>query len=169
MIRERLSETMLDGQKYSQGEIANMVTKLSSNSEHLYEEPKQEENDVRLNVLEYIKKIEGFRIRLREIHWSTQKHSEHVLTDDLIKEFEEHEDSVAEVCMGVLGVRIKVGEVIPTLPEETTLKDLLVTALLAAVELKRNVETSPNFAGLVNLLDDFVQEISKGKYLETLA
>lgn len=123
-------------------------------------------------ILMYIKKLEGYRIRLRELHWSTQKHSEHVLTDSLMSILTSHEDEVAEVTMGLLGIRIKVGQVVPELPQETDLRQLLNNILNAAVDLKMQLEDKqgkPIYAGLVASLDDCIQEISKGKYLETLS
>ena len=35
-------------------------------------------------ILLYIKKLEGYRIRLREIHWSAESKSRHELSDSLM-------------------------------------------------------------------------------------
>lgn len=165
--RESLCEGLNDNTKYTPTDIANTISQLSKEVPETTAQPQSD--DVSVSILEYIKKVEGYRIRLREIHWSTEKHSEHVLTDSLISELTSHEDAVAEVAMGVLGIRIKVGQVIPTLPEETDLKSLLFAAVNNAIELKSKIEDNPQFAGLSNLLDDCVQELSKGRYLETLS
>ena len=87
----------------------------------------------------------------------------------MISEFESHEDSVAEIVMGLLGVRIQVGEVVPELPAEKDLKGLLQHALNSAFHLKSKLTSAPGYSGLESLIDDFMQCISKGKYLQTLA
>ena len=154
-------------EEFTQADIANTISQLSqgipANASF------EQSSGVELVILDYIKKLEGYRIRLREIHWSTQKHSEHILTDNLIGELTSHEDAVGEISMGVLGIRIKVGQVVPTMPEETDLKSLLQAAVNSAIELKNKVEDDIAFSGLTNLLDDCIQELSKGKYLETLS
>ena len=169
--RETLCEEFNDSVKYTSADITNTINQLSKTvpAERLSEEPASPNNGIEESILEYIRKVEGYRIRLRELHWSTTKHSEHILTDNIMGILTEHEDNVAEVCMGVLGIRIKVGQVVPILPEANELKPLLDAALEDAVDLKTKVEDNDLFSGLTNILDDCIQELSKGKYLETLS
>ena len=71
-------------------------------------------------VLEFIKFLEGARIRMRELHWQAERNSEHKLTDDIISTLESTEDSIAEDFMGICNFRIKVGQVVPVMPESRT-------------------------------------------------
>jgi hypothetical protein len=155
-------------EEYTQADVLSTIENLKGNNATVAQDA-VENNSLRDEVLSYIKELEGFRIRLREIHWQTERHSEHKLTDDLISEFESHEDSVAEIVMGLLGVRIQVGEVVPELPAEKDLKGLLQHALNSAFHLKSKLTSAPGYSGLESLIDDFMQCISKGKYLQTLA
>ncbi len=164
--RESLCEGLDDNVKYTSIDIANTINQLSKLVPDTPAKPQEAENNV--EVLEYIKKLEGFRIRLREIHWSTERHAEHVLTDNLMGMLTTHEDEVAEVSMGLFGVRIKVGQVVPTLPEGTDVKSILSEVFRAALDLKTKIEDNPQYSGLANVLDDCLQQICKGKYLETL-
>ncbi len=162
-MKQRLYE-----EEYTQADVLSTIETLRGNNATVSQDA-VENNSLRDEALDYIKELEGFRIRLREIHWQTERHSEHKLTDDLISEFESHEDEVAEIVMGLLGVRIQVGEVVPTLPEEKDLKGLLQHALNSAFHLKSVLTSTPGYSGLESLLDDFTQCISKGKYLQTLS
>ena len=163
--KERLYE-----ETFSLADVNKTIEALRGNS---IAQPQTEatvsNNSLRDDALNYIKDLEGFRIRLREIHWQTERHSEHKLTDDLISTFESHEDEVAEIVMGLLGVRIKVGEVVPNIPQAEDLKGLLEAALNSAVHMKASLASSPGYSALDSLLDDFMQSISKGRYLQTLA
>ena len=109
--KERLCEEI-----YSQADVLQTIDDLENQQpvSSMGDTPTQTDK-MRGAVLDYIRDIEGYRVRLREIHWSTKSHAEHKLTDDLISTFESHEDAVAEIAMGLLGVRIQVGEVVPNI------------------------------------------------------
>lgn len=125
-------------------------------------------------ILLYIKKLEGYRIRLREIHWSTEKKAEHELSDDLMSDLTDYEDSIAEEAMGIFGVRVKVGDIVPALPEGKDLKTLLGTltndtlTLLASLEPEPGKTSIPS-GGIPSILEDIIHDLNKSKYLETLS
>ena len=118
-------------------------------------------------VFDFIKYIEGVRIRLREIHWSTERHSKHILTDDIIATLEDVEDNIAEDFMGICGCRIQVGAVVPTIPSETDLSELLANLNHNVITLCGSIENDSMYGGIVNELEDLMHKISKWKYLAT--
>ena len=160
--REKLYE-----EEYTQADVLSTIDSLKGTQVQAEDKPVGNDS-LRDAALEYIKDLEGFRIRLREIHWQTESDAEHRLTDKLIETFESHEDEVAEIVMGLLGVRIKVGEVVPNLPKEQDLTSMLQQALNSVVHLKSKIIQAPGYSGLDSLLDDFSNTISKGNFLRTL-
>ena len=118
-------------------------------------------------VLDFIKYIEGVRIRLRELHWSAERNSKHMLTDDIISSLDEFEDNVAEDFMGVCGFRIQVGTIVPTMTNQVELSALLCELHDAVVQLCACLENDKLYTGIVNELDDLMHDIGKWKYLET--
>ena len=118
-------------------------------------------------VLDYIRYIEGVRIRLREIHWETDVHSKHKLTDDIISSLEDFEDNIAEDLMGVCGFRIKVGAINPTMTNQVDLEALLCELHESSIQLCASLENQDLFAGIVNELEDLLHDIGKWKYLAT--
>lgn len=115
-----------------------------------------------------IQELEGYKIRIREIHWSTSKHSEHVLTDGILKELDSFEDSIAEQVMGLNGFRVAVAEISNVVfPDASLLKEVLTQLLNTLIKFKTTIEKDPKFSGVISLIDDFMGNISKYLYLET--
>ena len=125
-------------------------------------------------ILLYIKKLEGYRIRLREIHWSTENKSKHELSDNLMSMLADYEDSIAEEAMGIFGIRVKVGDIVPEIPEGRDIKSILTSVtndtltLLASLEPSEG-ETSTLSGGIPSILEDILHDLNKSKYLETLS
>ena len=125
-------------------------------------------------ILLYIKKLEGYRIRLREIHWSTENKSKHELSDSLMSMLADYEDSIAEEAMGIFGIRVKVGDIVPEIPEGRDIKSILTSltndtlTLLASLEPSEG-ETSTLSGGIPSILEDIMHDLNKSKYLETLS
>lgn len=119
-------------------------------------------------VLAYIKYLEGYRIRLREMHWAALKSNMHKNTDDLMSFLEGKEDAIAEDAQGLLGFRIQVGDVVPTMP--STGKDFtaLLDEILSVTVSTKNMLSSASddrMAGLLSLFDEIIHEVSKMIYL----
>ena len=120
-------------------------------------------------VLDYIMCLEGWRIRLREFHWSTESNATHILTDELINMFEYNEDKIAECLMGLCGFRIKVGQICPNIPfEADDLESLLNCARDCTITLIASLEADKKYDGIVNVLDEILENINKAQYKETL-
>ena len=118
-------------------------------------------------VLDFIKYIEGVRIRLRELHWVAERNSKHLLTDEMISSLEEFEDNIAEDLMGVCGFRIQVGAVVPTMTNQVELLPLLSELHEFVIQLCASLENDKLYSGIVNELEDMSHNIGKWKYLAT--
>ena len=72
--------------------------------------------------------------------------------------------------MGLLSTRIGVGELKTLLPNAKNLKDLL-DELLNDIEDFRGIISGKvkGVEGVENILDDFVEDVNKWKYLETFS
>lgn len=119
-------------------------------------------------VLEYIKKIEGYRIRIREFHWDAKSHSLHNLADSMMDDLESYEDSIAEDFMGIIGYRIQVGAVVPKMPRATEIKALIDEIVADSLYVRVKISELPRWSGIVSLIDDCVHNMNKSKYLADL-
>lgn len=113
--------------------------------------------------------LEGYHQRLKELHWSTDNHSRHILTDDIDKGVLEFEDELAEVVMGKLGEKFGKGDLKTMLPEAEELKGILDELEKDVNDFEESIGEERGFGGVYNVVDDFLSSIEKWKYLETLS
>lgn len=113
--------------------------------------------------------LEGYHQRLKELHWSTDNHSRHILTDDIDKGVLEFEDELAEVVMGKLGEKFGKGDLKTMLPEAEELKGILDELEKDVNDFEESIGEEHGFGGVYNVVDDFLSSIEKWKYLETLS
>ena len=158
--------------KYPQDELIAIVTQMTnaSNLSTLNNTEIQEEGEsvnYQELILDFIQKLEGYRVRLREFHWSAEKMAAHKLTDDLMNTLITVEDDIAEDLQGFLGIRIKVGTLVPILPTATDIKSLLQVIIQETLTLRASIDGIPELVGIVSMLDDLIHSMNKSLYLET--
>lgn len=121
---------------------------------------------MRKDLLDYICSLHGYLIRLKEIHWSTSSNAEHLLCDEVMDTVRDCEDELAESSMGLYGVKIKVGELKPLLPNAEELKPMLKELVGETIEMKKKLAKDSE-AGLCNILDDIIAASQKYMYRST--
>ena len=157
MLLESLEE------KYGTDAIATAIMAIANKKNNIKEEVITPQEA----VLDFIKYIEGVRIRLKEFHWVAERNSKHLLNDDISSSLEEFEDNIAEDLMGVCGFRIQVGAIVPTMTNQVELSALLCELHEAVVQLCACLENDKLYIGIVNELEDMTHKIGQWKYLAT--
>ena len=119
-------------------------------------------------LVEALNKIEGFKTRIKELHWSSPSHSLHIIIDEFSSEIADFEDSLAENSIALLDF-VYPGDLNPTLPEETEFESLLeaVRALLSG--LKTDCSEELYWSGVVNIIDDFWTTTNRYIYLTKIS
>ena len=121
------------------------------------------------NTKKLLSYLEGYHQRLKELHWSADWHSTHVLTDEIDKGVLEFEDALAEVVMGKLGEKFGKGDLKTMLPQSEELKGLLEELEKDVNEFEESIGGEHGFGSVYNVVDDFLSNINKWQYLETLS
>ena len=121
------------------------------------------------NTKKLLSYLEGYHQRLKELHWSTDNHSKHLLTDEIDGGVLEFEDALAEVVMGKLGEKFGKGDLKTMLPQSEELKGLLEELEKDVNEFEESIGGEHGFGGVYNVVDDFLSSINKWQYLETLS
>lgn len=120
-------------------------------------------------ALELLQSMEGNHQRLKELHWATDNHSRHMLTDEIDKGVLEFEDELAEVVMGKLGEKFGKGDLKTMLPNAEELKGILDEMEDDVNNFIDSIGGEHGYGGIYNVTDDFLSKIYKWKYLETLS
>lgn len=120
-------------------------------------------------ALELLQSLEGYHQRLKELHWSTDNHSRHILTDEIDGGVLGFEDEIAEVVMGKLGEKFGKGDLKTLLPESEELSAILDELEKDVNSFIDSIGREHGYGGIYNVTDDFLSKIYKWKYLETLS
>lgn len=119
------------------------------------------------NSLKFLNELEGYHQAFKMVHWSTTNKAEHVLTDELDSCVLSFEDRIAENIMGRLGIRFGVGDLKSLLPNATDVSGLINELEEDVLSFRDAIDTREN-SGIINILDDILENINKCKYLKTL-
>lgn len=109
-------------------------------------------------------KMEGFKTRLKELHWDVNRLGTHKLIDDILNKLSEFQDSIAEDFQGEFG-DIPVGTIRPTLPESTSLEPLLKEMRYELLVVPKAGVSGTMYTGMLNVIDDFYHKLNVFIYL----
>lgn len=118
------------------------------------------------NIVDFICSLHGYQIRIKEIHWNTTLNSEHLLCDEILDCVSDCEDRFTECAMGLEGVHFKIGDLKPMLPHSTSLLAMLKEMESEVLEMEESL-TGKKEKGLVNILDEMLENCGKFKYRAT--
>ena len=125
--------------------------------------------DLFKNTKEFLSICDGNHQLCKGIHWSTDNKAEHLLIDDIDSAVLEYQDKVAECVMGLTGNKFSVGDLKSLLPQATNTKSMLDELEGDVIDYKNEIGDENRMAALHNILDDFLTDINKWKYLSTLS
>ena len=120
------------------------------------------------NGLNLLSNCEGYHQLLKGLHWQADNKSEHLLTDDMDSSVLDFEDKMAENIMGFLGEKFHTGELKTMLLEADNIKSLLDEMENDIASFVEEIGDDRKLGGIHNIIDDFLEDINKWKYLATL-
>jgi hypothetical protein len=118
-------------------------------------------------ILKYIQILEGTRTRLKELHWNTKSSTIHELMDSLSSFVISNEDDIAEAFMGVCGYRIKVGQIVPIIPDVCDHIEIIEYLSSETLFLIKKLLNNVKYVGITKLLEDIYCGLNKYAYLAT--
>jgi len=123
-------------------------------------------SELKKSGIDFLSCLEGYHQALKGIHWNTTCKAEHLLTDDIDDSVLEYEDKIAENLMGCGDFRFEIGDLKTMLPSARTLSEIL-KELQSDVNRFQEELDDKEHAGIINILEDFTEDINKWKYLAT--
>lgn len=118
----------------------------------------------RSSFQEYLCKLEGHKVRLKNLHWAADCMSVHTMIDDIVDSLNEFEDEIAEVYQGIYYKFDKTFLVPFTVEYDNiyaSIDILILDTKIAYSELPEGNE----FNGIKGEFEDFLNGLYKYKYL----
>lgn len=115
-------------------------------------------------TISFFNEIVSIYLRIREFHFNTHIEAEHNLTNSLMPSLMDYADSVMENQMGINDSRPGMDIIRITPCTESTLVDTL-KYLSNEISNYRETLDETTQIGIINILDDFAQDVNKWIYL----
>lgn len=115
-------------------------------------------------VLDFISQLEGYKTKIKELHWEDKSIPGHELAGDIEKMICDFEDSVAEDLQGIFGEDIKVNTLHPYNVKSTTLKEFLDSLKNSVMQFYKKLD-GYDYIGARSEVEGFIHDINVKKYL----
>lgn len=114
--------------------------------------------------IEFINKLEGWKTKCKNLHWSAYRKNIHEYLDDFLEILSEYQDGLAEGYMGIEG---KIGpEEIKGIPSNSINPiDFIIEVRNDTIEFYKNLPETTIYKGITSECETFIQNINKYKYL----
>ena len=118
--------------------------------------------------INFINKLEGFKTKCKNLHWSAPKKNIHVYLDEFLGVLSDYEDSLAEDIMGVLGSRLSPTSINGTSCSSDNALDFISEVSTATIIFYKKISDNPNYVGIKSETETFIHNIKKYNYLFNL-
>ena len=114
--------------------------------------------------INFINKLEGFKTKCKNLHWSAPKKNIHVYLDEFLGILSDYQDSVAEDYQGILGhMQPNVIEGIKS--QSLNAIDFINEVKIATETFYNNIPNDICYVGIKSETETFIHNIFKYKYL----
>ena len=114
--------------------------------------------------INFINKLEGFKTKCKNLHWSAPKKNIHVYLDDFLSVISDYQDSIAEDYQGILGhMQPNVIEGIKS--QSLNAIDFINEVKITTETFYNNIPSDTCYAGIKSETETFIHNTFKYKYL----
>lgn len=117
-------------------------------------------------IIAYTNDLIGTWCKLREIHWNSTKLSTHNSSDAAMGDIMDTIDALFESIMGIEG-RPGYDVIHPVIPTGKNTTEVLKVLAMKTSKLEEQL-TSTIYSGVLNILNDFKEDLNKHIYLSTM-
>lgn len=119
-------------------------------------------------ILNFENRLQGYRTRVKELHFSAKKHSIHVILDDFSNELAEYEDEIMEEAQAIHG-QYTPGELNPVLPKSLDAESLMKEIRADLANMREFFQKELMYIGLQSETESFFHIVNKTLYLIKLS
>lgn len=125
------------------------------------------DNESRREFIEFLNTLEGWKTRIKNLHWAAPRKNIHVYLDELLDIVSEYEDTLAETFMGILG---KMGplEIKGFYIDCDNAWDLIDSAIDDTEEFYNRIPEHVFYKGILSETETFIHNLQKYRYLFSL-
>ena len=117
------------------------------------------------NILNYIEECEGWKVGIKNLHWSADNMSQHELCDDIADEISNFEDLVSEIEQSISG-KIKLNGFTPKSYKITSLKPFVEDVISASKSFLKKLEgMGEKYVGIKSECETFIGTMQRKLYL----
>ena len=116
-------------------------------------------------ILGFINKCEGWKVQIKELHWSSKNLSQHKLCDDIADAISDFEDLVSEVEQSISG-KISLNSLNPDKSETPSLKVFVENVISESkIFLSKLEGMGKNYIGIKAECEAFIGKMQRNLYL----
>lgn len=117
--------------------------------------------------LGFINKLEGYKTRIKNLHWAAPKKNIHVYLDEFLVIVSDFQDSLAETYMGILGKMQP--DAVHGIPAEGNDALTMINHLIDETEgFYEEIPEDTGYKGISSETETFIKDLQKYKYLFSL-
>lgn len=117
--------------------------------------------------LNFINKLEGYKTRIKNLHWAAPKKNIHVYLDEFLVIVSDFQDSLAETYMGILGKMQP--DAVRGIPAEGNDALTMIDHLIEETEgFYEEIPEDTGYKGITSETETFLKDLQKYKYLFSL-
>ena len=117
------------------------------------------------NILKYIEQCEGWKVGIKNLHWSADNMSQHELCDDIASEISDFEDLVSEVEQSISG-KIKLNGFTPKSYKIVSLKSFVEDVISASQDFLKELDgMGKKYVGIKSECETFIGTMQRKLYL----
>lgn len=117
------------------------------------------------NILNYIEECEGWKVGIKNLHWSADNMSQHELCDDIADEISNFEDLVSEIEQSISG-KIKLNGFTPKSYKITSLNSFVEDVISASKSFLKKLEgMGEKYVGIKSECETFIGTMQRKLYL----
>ena len=114
--------------------------------------------------INFINKLEGFKTKCKNLHWSAPKKNIHVYLDDFLSVISDYQDSIAEDYQGILG-HMQPNVIEGVKSQSLNAIDFINEVKIATETFYNNIPSDTCYVGIKSETEAFIHNIFKYKYL----
>ena len=114
--------------------------------------------------INFINKLEGFKTKCKNLHWSAPKKNIHVYLDDFLSVISDYQDSIAEDYQGILG-HMNPNVIEGVKSQSLNAIDFINEVKIATEAFYNNIPSDACYVGTKSETETFIHNIFKYKYL----